>query len=100
MSLVKAMPLSDDEQRRLDEIEHALRTEDPTFAASIAMDRFRHRRVRWLIAIFVLGVVALLVGLVVTTGSLVVGLAISVIGFLAMVAAVALRFRRRGPDWS
>lgn len=90
-----AMPLSDDEQRRLDEIERALHCDDPSFAASIALDRLRQRRFRRAVVIFVLGVVGLLVGLVVTVSSVIAGLLISVAGFLAMVTAVALRFGRR-----
>ena len=35
------MPLSEGEQRRLDEIERALKTEDPKFAANITIDRLR-----------------------------------------------------------
>jgi len=38
------MPLSEDEQRRLDEIERALYRDDPTFASEQTLERFRRRR--------------------------------------------------------
>jgi len=38
------MPLSKDEQRRLDEIERALYRDDPKFAAGQSIERFRRRR--------------------------------------------------------
>ena len=38
------MPLSKDEQRRFDEIEQALREDDPLFAATVTFDRLRRRR--------------------------------------------------------
>lgn len=38
------MPLSDDEQRRLDEIEHSLLCGDPKFAARVKPEGLRRRR--------------------------------------------------------
>jgi len=38
------VPLSEDEQRRLDEIERALYRDDPKFAAGQSIERFRRRR--------------------------------------------------------
>ena len=38
------MRLSEDEQRRLDEIERALYRDDPKFAAGQSIERFRRRR--------------------------------------------------------
>ena len=56
------MPLSKDEQRRFDEIEQALREDDPLFAATITFDRLRrHRRILGGL-VFLGGLAVLLVG--------------------------------------
>jgi hypothetical protein len=92
------MPLSEGEQRRLDEIERALKTEDPKFAANITIDRLRRHGAIVAAGLFVLGMIALVVGLVTADALLVVGIIISVLGALAMAAGVAMylvpRFRR------
>ena len=92
------MPLSEGEQRRLDEIERALKTEDPKFAANIAIDRLRRHSAIVSVGLFVLGMIALVVGLVTTDALLILGIIISLAGALAMGAAVAMyfvpRFRR------
>ena len=92
------MPLSEGEQRRLDEIERALKTEDPKFAASITIDRLRRHGAIVAVGLFVLGMIALVVGLVTTDALLILGIVISVAGALAMAAGVAMylvpRFRR------
>ena len=78
------MPLSDHEQRLLDEIEQALYAEDPKFAASVRSARTRSRT-RNSAALCVLGVVAglalVLVGLVATL------IVLSVIGFVLVVGS-------------
>lgn len=78
------MPLSDHEQKLLDEIEQALYAEDPKFAASVRSARTRSRT-RRSAALCVLGVLAglalVLVGLVANI------VALSVVGFVAVVAA-------------
>lgn len=78
------MPLSDHEQRLLDEIEQALYAEDPKFAASVRLARTRSRTRRAAV-LCVLGVVAglalVLVGLITSL------IALSVIGFVFVVAA-------------
>ena len=89
------MPLSEGEQRRLDEIERALQKDDPRFASIITIDQFRRHRAILAGAIFVLGMVALVTGLVVTDALLWVGVIISVAGVGAM-AVAALRFFRIG----
>ena len=92
------MPLSDHEQRLLDEIEQALYAEDPKFAASVRAARTRSRT-RRSAALCVLGVVAglalVLVGLVANI------VALSVVGFVFVVgscgyAAQIVRGRRNG----
>lgn len=78
------MPLSDHEQRLLDEIEQALYAEDPKFAASVRSARTRWRT-RRSVALCVIGVVAglalVLVGLVANI------VALSVVGFVFVVAS-------------
>ena len=88
------MPLSEDEQRRLDEIERAFHRDDPRFAAGQSFERFRRRLVIAGGAAVLIGMVLLVVGLVLTQATLVVGLIVSVAGFLSMVGGVALIIRR------
>lgn len=80
------MPLSDHEQRLLDEIEQALYAEDPKFAASVRSARTRSRTRRSAV-LCVFGVVAglalVLVGLVANI------IALSVVGFVLVVGACA-----------
>ena len=81
------MPLSDHEQRILDEIEKGLYQEDPDFARS---QRRRHsddvRHIRWGALLFLVGF-ALLLGFFVT-GSVLVGVAAfgGMVGGIVMVA--------------
>jgi len=89
------MPLSEGEQRRLDEIERALRTDDPKFAATITIDHLRRHRAVVAGTAFVLGMVALVTGLVVADAALWVGVVITVAGFAAMVGGTVLYFRPR-----
>lgn len=92
------MPLSEHEQRLLDEIEQALYAEDPKFASSVRTARAR-RRVRSSMLLCVLGVV---VGLgLVLVGLLATIIALSVVGFVLLVASVgyaaqSLRNRHTG----
>lgn len=92
------MPLSDHEQRLLDEIEQALYAEDPKFAASVRLARTRSR-VRRSAVLCVLGVAAglalVLVGLISNL------IALAVVGFVLVVgscgyAVQILRGRARG----
>lgn len=92
------VPLSDHEQRLLDEIEQALYAEDPKFAASVRAARTRSRT-RRSIGLCVLGVVAglalVLVGLIAQI------IALSVVGFVLVVGACGygaqvLRGRQHG----
>jgi hypothetical protein len=88
------MPLSEDEQRRLDEIERALRADDPKFAAGHSIERVWRRRMVVAGAVVLVGVMLLVVGLVTTQASLAAGLIISIVGFLAMVGGAAMFIRR------
>ncbi len=94
------MPLSEHEQKLLDEIEQALYAEDPKFAASVRSARSRSRTRRTII-VSVLGVLAglafVLVGLVFQI------IALSVVGFVLVVGACAwvatvVRGRDATPD--
>ncbi len=78
------MPLSEHEQRLLEQMERALYAEDPKFASNLrGKDPRSHFHRRALLAAFgfVLGVVLLMTGLVAQL------IAISVVGFLAMLAS-------------
>ena len=84
------MPLSEHEQRMLDEIERALYKEDPKFATSVNVKRMRRRRPILAAVAFVLGLVLLVVGVIATELLLILGVIVSVVGFLLMVASVGL----------
>ncbi|HET6211045.1 MAG TPA: DUF3040 domain-containing protein [Jatrophihabitans sp.] len=91
------MPLSEYEQRLLDEIEQALYAEDPKFASSVRSARPRNR-VRLMLALSVLGVlIGLAVVLVGLTSNVIL---VGVLGFVlivgsCVVAASALRGPRQ-----
>jgi hypothetical protein len=93
------MPLSEHEQRLLEQIERALYAEDPKFASNVRGARMRnryHRRRIQGIALFVLGLLLLVAGVMLPIRQ--VGIpVVSVFGFLVMFdgAAVAI-FSRRG----
>ncbi|MDY6811113.1 DUF3040 domain-containing protein [Gordonia sp. HNM0687] len=83
------MPLSEHEQRMLEQIESALYAEDPKFASSVKrrrLGRSSGRRRLQAVAIFVIGLVLLVGGLVVEVrvGGFPI---ISLIGFLVMFGA-------------
>jgi len=85
-----SVALSDDEQRRLEEIERALDRHGSRFAAGGADNQRRERR--WVAAAAVLGVglVVLLTGLVLTQGSVTLGVIVVVAGMSIVTAAVVL----------
>ena len=81
------MPLSEHEQRLLDQIERALYQEDPKFASTVRQTDLRthmRRRLRRAALVLALGFVLLLAGVV--SGQP----AISVAGFVVMVGALLL----------
>lgn len=97
------MPLSEHEQRLLDQIERALYAEDPKFASTVGRARLRRpsrrRRVQGA-ALFVVGVALLVLGVVVQQfwfGGFPV---VSLLGFLVMFfgALITLTAIRRGND--
>lgn len=93
------MPLSEHEQRLLEQIERALYAEDPKFASTVRGSRLRRpsrRRRLQGIALFAVGLVLLVVGVAVPpllVGSVPV---VSVVGFLAMLAGIMLALSARG----
>jgi Flp pilus assembly protein TadB len=91
------VPLSDHEQRLLDEIEQALYAEDPKFAASVrsARTRSRTRRSAVLCGLGVIaGLALVLVGLVTNI------IALAVIGFVLVVGSCgySVQLLRGGRD--
>jgi hypothetical protein len=97
-----AVPLSEHEQRLLEQIEQALYAEDPKFAQSWRVRDLRSlRRARVLRAALVvlLGLGALVAGVVVQAGNTVLGVALGVSGFLLMLAGAWLAMlTRQGPS--
>ena len=92
------MPLSEHEQHLLDQIESALYAEDPKFASNVRTGRglsAGRRRGIQVVAVFLLGLVLLVGGLVLPfkPGGVAV---ISVLGFLVMFAAGVLLLLGRG----
>ncbi len=87
------MPLSEHEQRLLDQIERALYAEDPKFASTVRGGRLRkptrRRRVQG-IALFVVGLVLLVLGIAVQWTWLGGIPVVSVVGFLAMLGGAVL----------
>lgn len=95
------MPLSEHEQRLLDQIERALYAEDPKFASNVRGGRMRspsRRRRLQGIALFVLGLVLLVVGAAIR--SLWVGdfPVMSVLGFLVMFTGAVVAIFATGKD--
>lgn len=92
------MPLSEHEQRMLDQIERALYAEDPKFASNVRGGRLqrpsRRRRLQG-VAVFLLGLALLVLGVVIPVT--VAGVPIvSVVGFLVMFGgAVIVLFAMR-----
>ncbi|MEU8514275.1 DUF3040 domain-containing protein, partial [Kitasatospora sp. NPDC048722] len=91
------MPLSEHEQRLLDQMERALYAEDPKFASALegtGLRTYTRRRVYLAVAGFVVGVVLLMGGMVVPDQ-----IWVSVVGFLVMLgcAVFAVTGWRRGP---
>ncbi|MGZ4150659.1 MAG: DUF3040 domain-containing protein, partial [Actinomycetota bacterium] len=82
------MPLSDHEQRILDEIERRLTEEDPSFVEQVGRtDLYTHlaRRIRFAAIAFLVGVVMLLM--------FVVQVWIAALGFVVMLVSTVLIYR-------
>lgn len=94
------MPLSEHEQRLLDQIERALYAEDPKFASNVRGARMRspsRRRRLQGVALFALGLVLLVLGVGVFKDLGPAGIpVISVLGFLVMFAGAVVAIFARG----
>jgi hypothetical protein len=94
------VPLSEHEQRLLEQIEQALYADDPKFAQSWrGRDLRSHQRARVLraAAVIVVGLGLLVAGVVTQSGNTVLGVVLGVAGFLLMLAGawLAMAGRRR-----
>jgi Protein of unknown function (DUF3040) len=95
------MPLSEHEQRLLDQIERALYAEDPKFASTVRGAKLRRpskrRRVQGIV-LFVAGVAALVAGVIFSKLAIVGIPVVSVFGFLLMFfgALITITTLRRG----
>jgi Protein of unknown function (DUF3040) len=90
LSLGGAVPLSDHEQRQLDQIERALYAEDPKFASAVRSTdpKVHYKRRIWKAAIgFALGLIVVMAGPILNT--MPISIVISVAGFLLMVFCCA-----------
>jgi hypothetical protein len=99
--------LSDEDRRRLDEVERSLRSEGNGFRAGLGrrvvilfarageLDDARQRRRVAACAVMGMGLVVLLTGLMLTQGSAVVGVMVAVVGLVIMTGAAVL-FLRHG----
>lgn len=95
------MPLSEHEQRLLDQIERALYAEDPKFASNVRGGRMRspsRRRRLQGIALFVLGLVLLVVGAAIRSLWVADFPVMSVIGFLVMFTGAVVAIFARGKE--
>jgi uncharacterized membrane protein YgcG len=84
------VPLSDHEQRLLEQMERALAAEDPKLASALrGVDLRTRQRRRALIAavIFVLGVALLFTSVIVFTENVALQIGVSVVGFLVMLVS-------------
>jgi len=86
--------LSKDEQRQLDEIERALREDDPNFAAAVDFGQVRLRRIMAPAATILLGLILLVLGEITAQWLLIAGVVLGVAGFL--VAVVGFWWLLRG----
>ena len=77
--------LSNDEQRQLDEIERALRDDDPSFAATVDFGHVRRRRIIAPAAAILLGLVLLVGGEIAAQWLLIAGVILGATGFLVAV---------------
>jgi hypothetical protein len=94
------VPLSEHEQRLLEQIEQSLYAEDPKFARTVQgknLHSLKRTRLLRAIAGLVVGVALLLAGVITLTGHASLGIGLGVAGFLVMLTAAwyALSTRNR-----
>jgi hypothetical protein len=91
------VPLSEEEQRMLEQLEQALAAEDPKFASTLrgSSARSRHRRLAFISAgVFVLGIILLMTGVIMPQTI------VSVVGFVLMLGGAYFgltEWRRSSP---
>ena len=91
------MPLSDEEQRTLEQIESALLQDDPDFSAAASIEKFRTRQRRLLAITAVLcvaGAVLLVAGLVTTHEEVWVGALVALCGLSIMATGPVFLLRQ------
>ncbi|PYI67071.1 hypothetical protein CVV68_11700 [Arthrobacter livingstonensis] len=85
------MPLSEHEQRLLDQLEQQLHAEDPKFAHTLASDPARSLSTRHI----VIGVLVMIVGIMVLLGGVAIKvIVVGILGFLIMGAGVYIAISR------
>ncbi|HEU5034554.1 MAG TPA: DUF3040 domain-containing protein [Mycobacteriales bacterium] len=87
------MPLSEHEQRLLEQIEQALYAEDPKFAQSWRvrdLHSLRRRRVVRAAAVVIAGLGLLIAGVIMQSSAMILGVALGVAGFLFMLGGAWL----------
>lgn len=89
------MALSKQEQRTLDEIERALRDEDPGFVNAVSLDHLRRHRALVGGSTTVLGMIVLVAGEIAAQAQLVIGVTVGIAGFVLMFIAIAWAVRHR-----
>ena len=89
--------LSNDEQRQLDEIERALREDDPNFVAAVDFGHARRRRIIAPAATILLGLVLLVGGEIAAQSLPIAGVILDVTGFLVTVGGFWWLFRGARP---
>lgn len=92
------MPLSEHEQRLLEQIEQALYAEDPKFAQSWRgrdLRSLQRARIFRAVAIIVVGLGLLIAGVITQAGSTVLGVVLGVAGFLLMLGGAWLAMSSR-----
>jgi len=86
------VPLSENEQRLLEQIERGLLADDPKFADKVRSTDPRHRAVRrgaFAAALFLAGVAIMVFGLIISTSNAA-GLPLGIFGFVVMFGAAVL----------
>lgn len=84
------MALSEYEQRKLDEMERSLHSDDPALSTILDSGVIRRHRRVGAVLIFVGGLVALVAGAVAAQGLPIIGVVVSVLGFVAMFGGAGL----------
>ena len=93
------MALSEYEQRKLDDIERSLHSDDPGLGTALAIGTIRGHRPGVAVMIFVIGFLSLIAGAITAESLSVLGVVVSVLGFLMMVVGAGLFASGRPRPW-